>query len=404
MPVVVAVVAAALLLSGWMLGWFLVAPSPPPGSPSTSTQVVGFSEAGLPNGTAWSVTLGGQTGQGTAPEPISFTVPAGSYPFGVGPIAGYSQTPASGSVSVGRAPTAVTIDFVPMNVSIQHVVVVLLENSDLNTILDYAPYLDYLWNDYGHATQYYPVCHGSLPDYTSIESGRYYVCGGTIPTSAAPDLPDSVDARALSWAGYFESMPTPCDPSWDGQIYDPTHNPFLVSEDIVGNTTRCDTHVVNSAAFNASVASGTLPAFSMYVPNTQDDCEYSKLPVCDTWLRGFLSPLLNSSTPAVQQLMRHTAFIIAFDEGMTYEGYAVGGLVNGYCQSQTGQALTVCGGHTYLAVVSPYSHGTQYTGYTTGYSIESTVEWLLGVAPDGGFDGTANFPAMTSLFDATPAS
>jgi hypothetical protein len=44
--------------------------------------------------------------------------------------------------------------------------------------------------------------------------------------------------------------------------------------------------------------------------------------------------------------MAHTAFFIVFDEGLRYLGYPVGGIVNSYCQDQTGKALTACGGHT----------------------------------------------------------
>lgn len=400
-PVAVALVAVVMLVSGWGLSWLpfgLTAPPNSSGPPGASTYDVGFTESGLPNGTVWTVTFDGQVGQGTAPGSITFSSATGSYPYGIGHVAGYTDTPASGSVSVGDGPASVTVDFSRTTLPIQHVVVIVLENSDLNTVLSYAPYLDYLWNTYGRVTQFYPVCHGSLPDYTSMVSGRYYVCGGSIPTSTAKNLPDVLEANALTWGGYFESMPSPCDAQWDGQIYDPTHNPFLVSEDIVGNTTRCDAHVVKSAAFNASIAAGNLPAYSMYVPNTQDDCEYSKLPVCDNWLQNFLSPILNSSSPAVQATVQHTAFFVLLDEGMTYEGYSVGGLVNSYCQSQTGQPLTVCGGHTYLTVVSPFSRGTQYTPDVTDYGIQATIEWLLGVGNDGGFDGNANFPAMVGLF------
>jgi hypothetical protein len=394
---VAVLVGFAVFLAMWGVGVFSPGPSngPPTGS---SNYPVDFSENGLPNGTVWSVTLNGQTTQGPAPNPITFSIASGAYPYGVGSVTGYTVGPTSGSLTVGNGPVGVVVNFTPMSPSIRHVVVIMMENIDLSTSLSYAPYLDYLWNTYGRATEFYPVCHGSLPDYTSITDGRYFVCGGSVPTSSAKNLPDVLEAKSLSWGGYFESMPTPCDPQWDGQIYDPSHNPFLVSEDIIGNPSRCDTHVVNSSVFNASVASGSLPTFSLYVPNTQDDCEYSNLPICDTWLRGFLSPMLNSTNPAVAQLMASTAFFIVFDEGLNYAGYSVGGMVNGYCQNETGSALTVCGGHTYLAVVSPYSHMTSYTADATGYNIESTIEWLLGVGSDGGYDGTANFPPMTSLF------
>jgi hypothetical protein len=394
---VVVLVAVALIMIGWGLGWFPQAKSSGP-SKASPDYAVDFSEEGLPNGTIWSVTLGGQTMQDPAPTPIAFSVSSGAYSYLVGSVPGYSDDPSAGSLSVGTSPLSVVVNFTPVNQSIQHVVVIMMENIGLSTAVTYAPYLDYLWNTYGHATQFYAVCHDSTPDYTSIVDGRYYVCGGTIPTSASENLPDVLQAHSMNWGGYFESMPTACDPHPDGQIYDPSHNPFLISEDIIGNTSRCDAHVVNSSVFNASVASGSLPAFSLYAPNTDDDCEYTTLPVCDTWLKGFLSPMLNSTSPPVKELMQHTAFFIVFDEGLNYAGYSVGGIVNGYCQNETGTALTVCGGNTYLAVVSPYSHGTSYISNATDYNIESTIEWLLGVGSDGGYDGTANFPAMTSLF------
>jgi phosphoesterase family protein len=366
---------------------------------------VGFMQTGL-SGLNWSVTL---TLAGTAPSTLTsnaawivFQEPNGSYTYRVYGPAGYQASPMAGSGTVaGKSPPYVAVSFssyATLPTPVQHVVVVELENSDLHTILSYSPYMDYLWNTYGQVTRYYPACHGSLPDYTSIESGRYYVCGGPISQSSAMDLPDVLEAKTQNWGGYFESMPTPCDRNWSGQMYDPSHNPFLISHDIVGNASRCNAHVLNSAAFNQSVAAGTLPSFSMYVPNMRDDCEDTNLTFCTSWLKGFLAPMLNSTVPAVHSLMQHTAFFIAFDEGLNYLGYSVGGIVNSYCQNHTGLALTVCGGHTYLSVVSPYSYGMLYSTNASSYSLESTVEYLLGLGSDGGYDGTSNFPAMAALF------
>lgn len=367
---------------------------------------VGFKQSGL-SGLDWTVTVevpgAASTTATSSGTWLVLQVPNGSYTYQVYGPAGYLASPLTGSGKVaGQNPPYVSVNFssyATLPTSVQHVVVVILENSNLNTILAYAPYLRYLWNTYGQVTQYYPACHGSLPDYTAIESGRYYLCGGSIPQSSAKDLPDVLEAKSQDWAGYFESMPVPCDRNWSGQAYDPAHNPFLISKDVVGNQSRCAEHVVNSATFNASVANGTLPSVSFYVPNTRDDCEYSNLSVCDAWLQRFLAPMLNSTAPAVHALVQHTAFFIAFDEGLNYLGYPVGGLVNSYCQSHTGKALTVCGGHTYLAVVSSSSLGTRYAGNATSYSLESTLEWLLGVGGDGGYDGTTNFPSMSGLFN-----
>ncbi|HKS59821.1 MAG TPA: hypothetical protein VJS68_03480, partial [Thermoplasmata archaeon] len=119
---------------------------------------------------------------------------------------------------------------------------------------------------------------------------------------------------------------------------------------------------------------------------------------CDSWLKGFLSPMLNSTSSTVQHLMAHTAFFVVYDEGSTNLGYSVGGIVNNWCKNTTGRQLTVCGGHVYLAAISPFSLGKIYVGNATDYNLESTVEWLFGLGGDGGYDGTANFPAMTGLF------
>jgi Phosphoesterase family len=367
---------------------------------------VSFNETGL-SGQNWSITLSTASGTRTtilsANWSIEFQEQNGTYTYVVGVPLGYSASPSSGSVTVaGANSTNISVDFSPSAgppTPIQHVVLVMMENQNLATVTSYAPYLDYLWNTYGRATQFYPVCHESPPNYASITSGRYYVCGGSIPESPAADLPDVLEQAGLTWAGYFESMPTPCDRSSNQTLYDTAHDPFLISKDIVQNLTRCELHVVNSSAFNESVANGTLPAFSFYIPNTHDDCEDSKLPVCDAWMKGFLAPMINSTDPTVRDLMNHTAFFVAFDEGLTDAGYSVGGIVNGYCENQTGEPLTVCGGHAYLTVVSPSSVGTEYTLNATDYNIESTIEWLLGVGTDGGYDGTANFPAMTGLFE-----
>jgi hypothetical protein len=69
---------------------------------------VSFSEAGLPVGTPWSVTLAGTPASGTGGT-LQFSEPNGSYSYTVGAVSGYVASPASGSVSVHGAPTAVSI-------------------------------------------------------------------------------------------------------------------------------------------------------------------------------------------------------------------------------------------------------------------------------------------------------
>jgi phospholipase C len=289
----------------------------------------------------------------------------------------------------------------PTGTPIQHVVVIFMENQEVPQITEQSPEFNYLATTYGNASQFYPICHGSEPNLLTMTSGYSYPCGNaTIPISANRNLPDLLTKAGDSWGAYFESMPTPCDKA-NSTSYMVQHNPFLLYSDIADNASRCDSHLLNSDVFNSSLAAGTLPNVSWYVPNRFNDCDYASLPFCSTWLQGFLNSILRSSSPTVQGVVAHTAFIITFDEGTTDLGYTVPGVVNPWCQSQTGTPLATCGGHSYLVVLSPYSMGTTYTHDATDANVESTIEWLFGLPSDGGNDGTANFPSMNSLFSFT---
>jgi hypothetical protein len=123
------------------------------------------------------------------------------------------------------------------------------------------------------------------------------------------------------------------------------------------------------------------------------------LKVCDDWLHGFLPPILNSTNPVEENLVNHTAFFILYDEGLTNLGASIGDLENTFCTNYTGIQETTCGGHSYLAVVSPYSRGDVYTANSTGFNVAETIEWLLGVGNCGGFDASPDFPPMESLFE-----
>lgn len=68
-------------------------------------------ETGLPNGTAWSVTLGGVTKVGVAAGTLTFLEWNGSYPFSAGLVPGYSASPASGTEPVNGRPVSLTIAY-----------------------------------------------------------------------------------------------------------------------------------------------------------------------------------------------------------------------------------------------------------------------------------------------------
>jgi Phosphoesterase family len=389
-----------------------VAAGPPP-PPGTNTFEIAFKEKGLPANTNWSVSLNGGSLHSSNTSQIIFKEKNGTYAY-LANATGYSASPSSGNVTMHGGYQSRTITFTALPKDpIQHVVVIVMENGARKSILAASPYQRYLSATFGSVPNYYGLCHASPPNYFAFTSGRMTACSyGKVQNVA--NIPDTLQAADLTWSGYFESMPTNCDQarSPNGLYVAADHNPFLRYTDIVTNASRCKAYVVNSQYFNASVASGTLPSFSFYVPNQYDDCHTDPPGVsnyrlfCDNWLKGFLAPILNHtgnySGLAEQTLISHTAFIIAYDEGAgtSYAGYEAGGVVNSYCVNNTGMDLTACGGPTYVSVVSPYSDNTTFTANSTDFNVASTIEWLLGIGSDGGYDGTPGyFPAWTSLFN-----
>jgi Phosphoesterase family len=390
--------------SAWIACAVALAPLVPPAPPPTYP--VFFFENGLPYGTSWTVTFDGQTFSGTSPTRIDAPVLNGQYHFAIGAVAGYVlKSAASGTVTVDSTPVTELANYTATastGTPIQHVVVILMENQEMPQLVSLPNYFGYLNSNFGSASQFYAVCHGSPPDYLAMTSGRdYNFCGASylLPQTSAENLPDLLQAAGDSWGAYMEGMPVPCDPnpSAPGQ-YLTQHDPFLSYADIVTNTSRCDSHVVNSAAFNTSLSEGLLPNVSWYVPNGNDDCYASNVSVCSQWLQGFLGSILNNTNPVVRNEVDHTAFLVTFDEGETNLGYTIGGITNSWCQNETGTPLSVCGGHTFLSMVSPWSVGTQYTPLATDYNIATTIEWLFGLGSDGGYDGTPDFPSMSGLF------
>ena len=81
-------------------------------NPAIVTYPVNFTEGGLPNGTSWSMNLGGTTNTSTTAT-VGFTKSNGTYSFTVGPVAGYAANLSSGNVTVNGGPVSQLITFTP---------------------------------------------------------------------------------------------------------------------------------------------------------------------------------------------------------------------------------------------------------------------------------------------------
>ncbi|HEU0192660.1 MAG TPA: alkaline phosphatase family protein, partial [Gaiellales bacterium] len=285
---------------------------------------------------------------------------------------------------------------------IRHVLVVMMENLSYRQVVGNtnAPFQTSLAKQCGVATAEFAATHTSGANYLAVSAGQYPPssppgCGGIKQCAdASNNLYNQLGSAGLTWAGYEEAMPTPCDPSSSGPVanghneYSVGHNPVVFYTDIthaacVANDLPVADLTAQSGAFWTAAKNQTLPAFSFLTPSAANDNEGGKTKalgeqIGDAWLQRFVATLQQSAS----YQSGNTLLLIAYDEG---EGgdFAVGEnctnmsldlpVTNGISAHQDS-----C--HVPLFVVYPYTPaGDADPAFFDHYSITRTVEDLFGL-------------------------
>lgn len=262
--------------------------------------------------------------------------------------------------------------------SFDHVFVVVEENKDYSQIIGSAsaPYINSLASQYGLATNYHAIGHPSLPNYLALIGGGTFGitsdCGPSTSscTTTAPNLADRIEASGRNWAGYFESMPSPCTTSDSGD-YVVHHDPFVYFDDIRTNLQRCRSHVLPYTNLASDLAStSTTPDFALIVPNTCSDMHDCPIGTGDTWLKSNLPAIFASPAWTTQRSL----LVVVWDEN--------GGLAGNQV------ATLLIGPSVRPAFASSISE--------THYSLLKTIEAAWGLAPLTTSD--ANAAPMSEFF------
>jgi phosphatidylinositol-3-phosphatase len=224
--------------------------------------------------------------------------------------------------------------------ALDHVVVVVFENHERDTILGSsdAPTFNSLASTYAEATNYHAVAHPSLPNYLALVSGSTH--GVTTDCVDCPQPGPTIGTLLTrahrSWGVYAEGYPA-------SKEFAKKHVPFLY---FPGGAA----HVRPLTAFRPS----RLPRFSFVVPDMCHDMHDCSVATGDAWLARFIRPLLR---------LKRTAVFVAFDEGTSRVGG--GGMV----------PLIVAG-----TAVRPRA---TYTASADHYTLLRTISEALGVRPLG---------------------
>lgn len=190
----------------------------------------------------------------------------------------------------------------------KRVVIVVLENTDFSKAVS-QPFLTDLANRGALFTQLAATTHPSQPNYIALVAGSTLgVLSNASVDLNAQHIGDLLEASGRGWKVYAEDYPGNCFTGGFSKGYVRKHNPFISFTNVHTSPQRC-ARIVNTAEFEKDVHSGSLPEYSLYVPNLKNDGHDTGVGFADKWLATKFSNLLND--PA---FTTDTLFVVTFDE------------------------------------------------------------------------------------------
>jgi phosphatidylinositol-3-phosphatase len=248
--------------------------------------------------------------------------------------------------------------------SLDHVVVIVFENKEEQQVIGSpsAPTFTALARNYVRFTNYRGLTHPSLPNYIALVSGGTQGIHSDCTTCvvSARNLADTLEGAEKTWKTYAESLPRPGFTGATAGRYAKKHVPFLYFRDIVASPAR-RRNVVPLTQLRTDLSAGTLPDFSLIVPNMCNSMHDCSVHTGDRWLARTIPPLLR---------LPNTVVFVTFDEG--YGRNHVPTLAAG-------------------TAVRPGARVTVRTGH---YSLLRTIEDIWGLPPLGHSAGAKPFKSI----------
>jgi len=229
---------------------------------------------------------------------------------------------------------AATAQYVPGK-AFDRYIAIWLENIDYPKAHD-DPNLKWLSTLGITLSNYFAVTHPSLPNYVAATGGDYYGLDNdkhnTLPANIS-SVVDILEDKNITWGEYQESMPYTGfagdypNPESKANMYVRKHNPLIMYDSVASNPSRVQ-NIKNFTLFYQDLAAQQLPQWMFITPNMTSDGHDTSVTFAGSWLRNFLTPLLNN-----KYFMNNTLIHITFDESHTYSipnrvlGILIGGAV-----------------------------------------------------------------------------
>ena len=236
----------------------------------------------------------------------------------------------------------------------RRVMVVVLENASYDEAAK-QPFLASLGRRGALLSNVTAEAHPSQPNYLALVAGSTFgVRSDRNVDLEGSQLGDLLEAKGLQWKVYADDFPGHCFLGERQGDYVRKHVPMLSFKNVQSDLARCS-RVVEAAQLSQDLQSGTLPDFSLYIPNLKNDGHDTNVAFADKWLASKFGPLL-----ADPRFTKDLLFVVTFDEAEHF-----------FLRPSSNHILTVLVGDGVLP-------GSQSKGAYTHYSILRTVEDGLG--------------------------
>lgn len=255
-----------------------------------------------------------------------------------------------------------------------HVILVVEENHSYSQVIGNSsmPYLNGLASQFGLATQYFADTHPSIGNYLMLTTGQIETTDDAFSGTISDDniVRELVKANK-TWHSYAENLPNVGYVGGDVYPYLRHHNPMTYLSDVIGTSQA--SNIVPFSQFASDVSAGSLPDFSLVIPNALNDAHDGTLAQADQWLKTNIDPLIRSSV-----FQQGGVLVIVFDESDMSD------VAHG-------------GGHVAMVVVGPKVKKAFQS--TTLFQHESTLRLALSTLGVNSFPGAAaSAPDMGEFF------
>lgn len=191
---------------------------------------------------------------------------------------------------------------------VRRVFIVVLENQDPAKTLA-QPFLGKLAARGAYLRNFHAVARPSQPNYIAMTAGSTFDVTNNLPvTLDVPSIATLLERRGLRWKAYAEDYPGNCFGGEEYNLYVRRHMPFISYVEVRFTPERC-ANIVNASQFDRDLEAGTLPEYSFYVPDLNNDAHNTSIEYADAWLQSRFGALLEDP-----RFMDGMLFIVTFDE------------------------------------------------------------------------------------------